>query len=362
MRKFVRSASLSIAFGMLIAATGGSRAANYNPPMQELRPGLSPAVMQHVDMAYLLWHGTVAKNFLTQLLWGTIIECRVCGHDHSPFAGSPIAKELAHPYVVPPVRVFDQLVYLGNNEVGSWALKTSAGIIIFDTLENSRMAKDIIVGGLRKIGWDPAQIKYVVVTHGHFDHYGGARYLQKTFHPHVLASPADWIMMEHPPKRLPPGMSAWPAPPHHDMDVTDGERLTLGHTTVRLYITPGHTPETVSALIPVTWHGHPHMLSFYGGTGAPASIGPTRYAGGLLEYQKSLMRFTKLGIDAGVDGIISNHPVSDDTPQKVAILMRRGRNGPNPWIVGKATYISYMGAWIEAVEAITAYREGQRPQ
>lgn len=355
MIKLFRSARIAIASGVLLAASGWCGAATYDPPMQRLQPGLSPAVMQHVDMAYLLWDGAVAKDFLTQLFWGSIIQCREC--THSPFAGSPLAISMAHRQVTPPVPAFDQLVYLGTNVVGSWALKTSAGIIQFDTLDNAEEAKDIIVGGLRKIGWDPAQIKYVVVTHGHFDHYGGARYLQETFHAHVLASPADWQMMEHPPRMRPPGMSAPPPPPKHDMDVRDGEKLTLGNTTVTLYITPGHTPGTISALIPVTWHGQPHLLSFYGGTGAPASLGPTPYAGGLLEYEKSLARFTKLGIDAGVDGVISNHPVSDDTPQKVAVLMSRGRNGPNPWIVGKATYRIYMGAWIEAVQAITAYRE-----
>lgn len=108
------------------------------------------------------------------------------------------------------------------------------------------------------------------------------------------------------------------------------DRPTLGNTTVTLYITPSHTPGMVSALIPGTWNGQPHLLSFYGGTGTPASLGPTPYAGGLLEYRKSLARLTRLGIDAGADGVISDHPVSDDTPQKVAIVMSRGRSGPNP--------------------------------
>ena len=47
------------------------------------------------------------------------------------------------------------------------------------------------------------------------------------------------------------------------MDVTDGQKLTLGDTTLTLYITPGHTPATISTVIPVTDHGKPHMLAFW---------------------------------------------------------------------------------------------------
>ena len=38
--------------------------------------------------------------------------------------------------------------------------------------------------------------------------------------------------------------------PTRDMVATDGQKLTLGDTTVTLYITPGHTPGTLSVLIP----------------------------------------------------------------------------------------------------------------
>jgi metallo-beta-lactamase class B len=53
----------------------------------------------------------------------------------------------------------------------------------------------VIEGGMVQLGLDPRQIKYIVVTHGHGDHYGGAGYLVGKYHPHVIAGEADWNMM-----------------------------------------------------------------------------------------------------------------------------------------------------------------------
>ena len=64
------------------------------------------------------------------------------------------------------------------NTVGSWALNTSDGIILFDTLNNTEEAQRIIEGGMKTMGLDPTRIKYIVIMHGHADHFGGAKYLQ----------------------------------------------------------------------------------------------------------------------------------------------------------------------------------------
>jgi len=75
---------------------------------------------------------------------------------------------------VEPVKVFDNLYFVGEKEYSAWAVTTSEGIILLDTIWDYSVA-DEIVGGLRKLGFDPAQIKYAVVTHGHRDHVGGAK-------------------------------------------------------------------------------------------------------------------------------------------------------------------------------------------
>src|SRR5438132_8701130 len=93
-----------------------------------------------------------------------------------------------------PVKVFDNLYYVGTQLQSMWAITTSEGIILHDTAYNY-MVKDAVEGGLKKLGLDPAQIKYIIVSHAHTDHYLGAKYLQDTYHAHVIMSEADWKYM-----------------------------------------------------------------------------------------------------------------------------------------------------------------------
>ena len=79
-----------------------------------------------------------------------------------------------------PVRVFDNLFYVGQTEYSAWAVTTSDGIIIIDPLFDYSV-EDEVVDGLTALGLDPRTIKYVLVSHGHRDHVGGARHLQERF-------------------------------------------------------------------------------------------------------------------------------------------------------------------------------------
>ena len=159
-----------------------------------------------------------------------------------------------------PVKVFDNLYYVGEKEYSAWAVVTSDGIIVIDTIW-SHSVEDEIVGGLRKLGFDPANIKYAIVSHAHIDHIGGAKFLQDTYGTHIVMSAADWEFAEKSP-RLPAAIK-----PKRDIVAADGQKLTLGDTTLSLYLTPGHTPGTISMLIPVKDGGQPHLVATWGGTG-----------------------------------------------------------------------------------------------
>lgn len=157
-----------------------------------------------------------------------------------------------------PIKAFDNLYYMGFSSVGSWALVTSDGIIQIDTLHNADEAEKIIVADYKKAGLDPKQIKYVILTHSHAEHYGGGKYFQDALNAHILMGGPDWDIIEKTPN---------PPPAKRDIVVTDGQKLTLGNTTITMYVMPGHTPGTLNMIFPVTDHGVQHMVSFTGGTG-----------------------------------------------------------------------------------------------
>src|SRR5215510_693927 len=122
-----------------------------------------------------------------------------------------------------PVKVFDNLYYVGEKEYSAWAVTTSAGIIVIDTIW-SHSVEDEIVGGLKKLGLDPANIKIALVSHAHIDHIGGAKYLQEKFGTRIVMSAADWEFAAQTP-RVPDEIK-----PKRDMVAPD--KLMLGDTTL----------------------------------------------------------------------------------------------------------------------------------
>jgi len=230
----------------------------------------------------------------------------------------------------PPGKAFDNLYFVGADWVSAWAVKTSDGIILIDALNNQAEAAALIEGGMRRLGLDPAQIKYVLVTHGHGDHYGGAPYLAQKYRARVVMSEADWTMTE---TRLEFATPIWGAPPKRDIAVKDGDRLTLGDTTLTLYVTPGHTAGTISPVFDVSEGGRRHRAMLWGGTGfnfgkdvprLDSYIDATRRMGTLVSAQK-------------VDVMLSNHSNFDGSQAKLAALRQQPAVQPNPFVMGTPT-------------------------
>src|SRR5206468_7077164 len=144
---------------------------------------------------------------------------------------------------------------------------TSEGIILIDS-GYDYSAKELITDGLKKLKLDPAQIKYVILTHVHGDRFYGAPYLQKTYNARVIMSEADWNAMAktNDPAEL---------KPKKDIVATDGMKLTLGDTTLTIYVTPGHTPGTISVLVPLKDGNQRHLGAVWGG------INPNLYGHGV---------------------------------------------------------------------------------
>ena len=260
--------------------------------------------------------------------------------------GAPRPDPPREQWYAEPVRVFDNLYFVGTKAHGAWAITTSDGIIVIDALFGYAV-KDEVEGGLRKLGLDPAKIKYLVVTHGHGDHSGGAKYLQDTFSPRLILGAKDWDLRERDTRN--------PAP-RRDIEATDGQKLTLGDTTITLYVTPGHTQSTISSLVPVKDGGRPHLAMEWGGTVISAAM-PLEQ---LKSYVSSATRFQDLALGSGADVIISNHTAFDGTLAKLDALKNRKSGDPNPWVVGKDAVKRYLTIAGECGKATLAVAEARR--
>jgi metallo-beta-lactamase class B len=252
----------------------------------------------------------------------------------APAVAAPAAPQPSPPdrsqWHVEPVKVFDNLYFVGQSEFSAWAVKTSAGIILVDTIFDYSV-EDEVVGGLKKLGLDPAQIKYAIVSHGHGDHSGGAKYLQDHFGTRIILSAADWDLLDR----------STGTRPKRDMVATDGQKLTLGDTTLTMYVTPGHTLGTISTIIPVTDGGAPHVVAEWGGTmfnwtrNRTGYITPERPDKFWFEtYSRSAERFRGIAAQAGADVLISNHTNFDGSKTKLPALAARKAGDPHPYVIG----------------------------
>src|SRR5437899_2438339 len=125
-----------------------------------------------------------------------------------------------------PAKVADNLYFLGTKIHSAWALAGSEGIILIEALFEYA-AKDEILDGLRKVGLDPGKVKYVILSHAHGDHDGGARLLQDAIPGvHLIYGVEDWDSIDKLENR--PG-----GKPKRDVVGDDGMKVSVGDTSVR---------------------------------------------------------------------------------------------------------------------------------
>src|SRR5678815_1393687 len=116
-----------------------------------------------------------------------------------------------------------------------------------------------------------------------------------------------------------------------------------------MYLTPGHTPGTISTIIPVKDNGRPHVVAEWGGTafnwvGNPgAYVTPDRPAKFWFEtYSQSAKRFRDIAAKENADIVIANHTNFDGTKRHLPVLAKRKTGEPNPYVVGKEGVLRYL--------------------
>ena len=247
-----------------------------------------------------------------------------------------LPRYVRDPSTIPPreewyaesARVFDELYFVGGSQHSSWALVTSEGIIIIDTIYPYN-SEELIVGGLERLGLDPKRIRYVIISHAHGDHVGGAQILQERFGARVVMGGADWELIERYPNRY-----ATMAP-RRDIVAEDGMEITLGGTTVTVWETPGHTPGTLSYTFTVHDGGRPVTVAYSGGT---AFNFPNRTPDPGIEnfqtYIDSQGHAEARAREAGATVLLSNHNLFDGVLDRIRMLAGRG-DGPHPFEIGE---------------------------
>jgi metallo-beta-lactamase class B len=299
---------------------------------------VSPEALKHIEAARVAAgsdHAGVWKAVCdTALALANPPAPRAGGPGGAGRAGGPPPRES---WYAEPQKVFDNLYFVGQSEYSAWAIATSEGIILLDAIFDYSVEAEVDEG-LRKLGLNPADIRYVIVSHGHGDHAAGAKFLQDKYGARVVMSAADYDLLDQ-------QNPNWK--PRRDVVATDGQQLTLGDTTITLYLTPGHTEGTISTIFPVRDGGRTHTVATWGGT--LFNFGRNRPR--LMAYAQSAERFRGVVARANADVILSNHTVYDGSKTKLPAVKARRPGAPHPYVVGNQVVQRYLTTVGECAQA-----------
>jgi metallo-beta-lactamase class B len=324
----------TLAFGFVISVALSSVAyAQGQGPAAPAKPD-SPAVQAMLDKA--------KKTAGTQ--WAD--------EEHF-FCEAPRANAATDP-AIKPTKIFDNVSIIGNQGTAVYVVQTSAGLLMIDSLPAANLNNQLLPGFMA-LGLNPADVKVIILGHGHADHFGNALYFQEKYGTKVYLSAADWNLIENPP----PGRNGQPAAPpqgapKRDQVAAEGQPIVLGDFKATPISIPGHTPGSTGYIFQVKDNGRTRTAAIYGGT--ILTPGPISDEG-LATYVKSVEHFRNETKKAGVEVVLQNHPLMLPLQAWLDKFETRKKGDPNPFVVGKAGYQKFVDVLYACSEVNVARRK-----
>lgn len=227
-----------------------------------------------------------------------------------------------------PFQIFGNLYFVGTKFVSSHVIDTGEGLILLDS--NFPQCTYLVTEGMRKLGLSPMDIKYILHSHGHYDHIGGTKALAELTGAKTVIGKED---AEYVNGKLDLTWArelgfTYTEKFEPDICIEDGDVLRLGKTEIRVVSTPGHTPGTKSFFFPVDDGKDTYTAAMFGGAGVNSMTRKFLNSYGLPlscreDFRKSLERVK----NEKVDILIGNHPGDVDTAGKYE-RMKKGEKNP----------------------------------
>ena len=235
------------------------------------------------------------------------------------------------PYALEPFQIFGNLYYVGDQKVCMHLIDTGDGLILFDC--GYGQTTEMIEESIRGVGFDPADVKLNIISHGHFDHFGSSNVLREKYGWKILMSRVDTDLLRENPRRAlihlgpcPEDEVCWP-----DAVLDDGEVVTLGNTSITCLLAPGHTYGTMAFFFDVTDGEQILRAGYYGGTGVLTMYDQYCLDYGMPVGKVSAMKKTiQRLLQEKVDITLGNHPAQNCTLEKRQWML--DHPGENPFL------------------------------
>lgn len=234
---------------------------------------------------------------------------------------------------VHPFQIYGNVWYVGDSWVCVHLIDTGNGLLLIDS--GNCGATAMLIQAIWEAGFNPADVKWIVHSHGHVDHIGGANYFKKMFGTKLyLGAPDAQMFREHPELSAIQGS-------HNlcdtlftpDYEIQEGDVLTFGNTTLSFTLVPGHTEGCVALFFDAYNGSGVKRCGYYGGFGFNTlqkeflmEIGDPE----LKTRQIYLQSLAKVR-DQKVDIFLGNHCINNDTLGRHQKQLENP-NGPNPFV------------------------------
>jgi metallo-beta-lactamase class B len=222
---------------------------------------------------------------------------------------------------IEPFEIADDLYYVGSADLAAYLFTSDEGHILLDVPLEDNVG--LVVGNIRRLGFDPEDVEILIASHSHYDHVGGFALMRAITGARVVLSAADAEIVAKGGEG-PTGAGAY-TPIHADQIIDHLGTVRVGGWTLTAQLTPGHTPGCTS------WSGN-------------ATIGGEELAFAFVCSLSVLEGYRLVGPDATFPGMGQSYCRS------LSIL-----RGLNPDI-----FLAPHASWISLEEKVARLRDGDR--
>lgn len=249
---------------------------------------------------------------------------------------------------IKPSRIFGNLYFVGTRPASTHLIDTGDGLILIDPGYSESLY--MVINNIWEIGFKPADIKYIIGTHAHYDHVDATYDLVRMTGAKTFISRADLPLLtgelfHYPIKTFKP-----------DVLLDDGDTITLGNTSIQCVLTPGHTDGTMSFFFDVTDGDKIYRAGMFGGAGTN-TLKKEFLLGNNLPFesrQKFIDSIKKL-MGMRVELFLGNHVGNNKTVEKLA---RLGTEEVNLFVADSQNeWQAFLKERLEAIEKIIKNNE-----
>ena len=231
-----------------------------------------------------------------------------------------------------PFRIYGDLYYVGDSWVCVHLIDTGDGLLLLDA--GNVGATAMLIHSIWKLGYDPADVRWIVLSHGHLDHFGAVNFFTKMFNTEILMGAPDAEMFRHSPERsfIQDGTDFAEQLFEPNRVIYDNDVIRFGNVDMYFRLVPGHSSGAISCFFSMSENGISKRVGFYGGFGLNTltkeylqEIGDPQYT-----MRNTYLASLKKVRDEHVDIFIGNH--TDDVSLEEKRQQMKAQPDKNPFL------------------------------